>query len=388
MNMKIFVISPFESRMSRRATRHPMLAQFLAEKGHNVVYLTSNFAHAQKKHFTKEFIKTIKAQQRYVLKTISIIGYGKNISFSRVITHCQFALKVFLFLLRKAGKDDCIIIPSRPSELIWAVALIKQFKGVRIIMDVRDIWPDAFPIKKGIRATLFASYCNFWQQKAIKKYDACVYTCPSFSDWIERYAPRIEKKFIPLGYDANRWMGCIRKNKPLSAPIHIAYVGHFSGTRNLFPMVDAVGNNERFYFTIIGEGDLMPNLREYVDKKRYHNIDFKGYLESDDVVSELQKVHIGVVAFCGEHVMPNKVFDYIAAYVPLFVFGHNSTSDFVKRYNIGWVVDFDAQAAENELAAISEEDIINKSEAIAKMREQFSKECLYKEYVEMILKNA
>ena len=42
---KIYILSPFENKMAKRGTRHPMLAEMLARSGHAVEYVTTNFSH-------------------------------------------------------------------------------------------------------------------------------------------------------------------------------------------------------------------------------------------------------------------------------------------------------------------------------------------------------
>ena len=87
---KVFIASPTESRMSKRANRHPKLAEFLVKTGREVEYVTGNFSHAYKTHYSREEIEACKKAEPYKLTVLSLPAYKKHISIRRVV--CNFLM--------------------------------------------------------------------------------------------------------------------------------------------------------------------------------------------------------------------------------------------------------------------------------------------------------
>ena len=58
--------------------------------------------------------------------------------------YLSFAAATFLyFLLRRIRVDDTIYVTSPPLFPLLAVSVIRRFKRFRLILDIRDLWPDA-----------------------------------------------------------------------------------------------------------------------------------------------------------------------------------------------------------------------------------------------------
>jgi len=382
----VFLITPFESKLTQRGTRHPILARIFVEKGYRVEYITSNFNHSNKSHFKKEYIRNISDKLTYNLKVFNVLGYRKNISIARIITHIQFSLKVYLCLIKIVKSGNIILIPSRPPELIWVCSILKEKSNVRLILDIRDILPDAFPIRKGMKKRMFEIYCNIFQKKSLCAFDRIIYTSTNFKNWFNRYSPNREVLFIPLGFDTDRWREMKTKNSDdFKDTFNIFYIGNLTPNIDLFPIIEAIKKNPKFQFTIIGGGNDLPKVQKYVQSQGVKNVRFTGIIDPSNVPQYLKDQHISVIPM-HLNTLPNKLFDSIAAYLPILVIGENDTSEFVRENNVGWVLPFNEREIKEFFDKINEYKIIEKSNEIAKIRYKFSKESLYNEFVEYATK--
>ena len=95
-------------------------------------------------------------------------------------------------------------------------------------------------------------------------------------------------------------------------------------------------------------------------------------------------MHLGIIPVKGCAEMPNKLFDYIAAFLPILVIGDNDSAVLVANNNIGWKKSFDIIKLKKFFKTLSTEALIQKSKNIVPIRDQFSKEYLYTEYVQLI----
>jgi hypothetical protein len=382
--MTIFILSPFESKMAKRGTRHPRLAEFLAAEGHEVEYVTGNFSHARKEHFPIDEIRHHQNVLPYKLSVLKIFGYNDHLSIRRVLVHLFVALRMFVHLLPRLADKDIVVIPSRPPELIFAISVLKLRYDIRMIVDIRDVWPDSLPTHSKLKFWIFRIYCNIFLYPSLPRADRFLHTAPSFAAWLKRYAPNKRSTFIPLGYDAKRWQSTRRIDGGESdSVIELVYVGAVTRQIDLSGVLRAVTNDARYRLIIIGDGESLDDLKRTADLIEMNNIVFTGFIPYEDVVEQMKSMHIGIIPMTG-HAMPNKFFDYIAACRPILALGDNDAARFALDYDIGWQEPFDDSALKLFFRALSLDEIKNKAKRVESIRDQFSKESLYREYIKII----
>ena len=382
--MKVYICSPFESKMAKRGTRHPRLAEFLCADGHDVEYVTTNFSHARKEYFDPQEIAHYTRTLPYKLIVLKIFGYYQHVSIRRILVHIYLSLRYFIYLINKVKRRDTIVVPSRPPELVFCVMLLKLIKGPKTLVDIRDIWPDMLTTENKVKDAVFRIYCNLYWYLTLRSIDKFAHTAPSFLNWLKRYAPRRRSQFIPLGFDADRWLAM----KPLSKSsinrkLELVYVGELSHQIDLTGMIKAISRNSKYFLTIIGGGADTGKIKHLVRESSAKNIGFTGYIPFQDVVEQLRTKHIGVIPMVSD-AMPNKLFDYVASCLPILALGDNDASAFVERHNIGWKKDFDVKGLRDFVTSLCVDEVVEKSKNVAKIRDRFSKEELYRKYIELI----
>ena len=82
--------------------------------------------------------------------------------------------------------------------------------------------------------------------------------------------------------------------------------------------------------------------------------------------------------------IPNKVFDYIANDLPIYVLGENDSSDFVKEYSIGWNSKFKSESIKKFLNAINHEEIQQKTLNLLKTKNKFNRKSLHRKILNLI----
>ncbi len=211
---RFFIIGPTESVLTKRGNRFPNIAEYLNNKGDEVIYYTSDFYHAEKRFFKLKEIEEAKNTLGYELTVFKTLGYYNNVSVRRVLHNFFFSLQVFLKLLFGVNKNDIIFLPSRPVELIYFIALLKRLKGVKIYLDIQDIWPDALVTKSKKKKKIFETYCNAFLRPALKHYNNTIHVAPSFKNWLKRYSSYTTSVFIPLGWENKRWADFNKMTNP------------------------------------------------------------------------------------------------------------------------------------------------------------------------------
>ena len=381
----LFIISPTESVLTKRGRRHPNIALYLSSKGWNVEYISTTFNHAEKSLFTNEELEMVKNQLPYSISFINVGGYNYNISFKRIRWNQKLAISTYKKLKSRIKKNDIILLPSRPPELIYAAINIKKKVDCQIVLDIRDIWPDALSASSGILRKSFEIYCNYFLNRSLNYIDEFIHVAPSFTKWLQRYVPEAKSSFIPLGYDDKRWDILKKSNKEYNpSKIKLVYSGLLSYQFDIKPVLEAIKPlAEQYEFTIIGDngtGDRYNDIYNFIkDNRLDQSVKIVGVLPPEEFVNEYIRHDIAIVPMVSG-ALPNKFFDSIAAGLPILSLGKGDSSDLVEKNNIGWIADFNKSSVFEVLRKITINDIKQKSEYIERIKPEFSQTRLFEKF--------
>lgn len=386
MQNKIYLIGPTESILTKRGNRFPNIADFLVTQGFEIIYYTSNYYHAEKRFFTDDEISEAKSKCKYNLNIISALGYKNNISSKRVVSNFLFSLALFFKLICRVNKFDIILIPSRPVELIYFVSLLKRIKNTKIIIDIQDIWPDALKISNKIKKQIFTSYCNIFLYPSLKHYTNSFHVAPSFLTWLHRYSSKTPSVFIPLGWENERWQNIDFKENIENKGLHLVCIAQLQYQIDIMPVIETIKYKEDVFLTIIGEdgtGERYNEVFTYIEENNLTNINIVGKVDRCGIIDYLKTMDIGILPMITSSI-PNKIFDYIAAYLPIIVLGDNDSSRFVLENNIGWSCNYNSKSFSHLIDNITIDEIIIKRHSLQRIREQYSRNELHKEILKTI----
>jgi glycosyltransferase involved in cell wall biosynthesis len=126
-----------------RLHRSGYFASFLAEHGHQVTWWTSTFDHMRKRHRFDDD-RTVQVGQRLQIRLLHGCGYRSNISLARIRDHAQIAGK-FARLAGEEAAPPQIIVAALPTiGLCQESVEFGRRRGVPVVLDMRDMWPDIF----------------------------------------------------------------------------------------------------------------------------------------------------------------------------------------------------------------------------------------------------
>lgn len=377
---KLYLIGPTESILTKRGNRFPNMAKFFVEENEEVIYYTSNFYHAEKRFFSKQEINEAVSGLDYKLKFLSVLGYYSNVSPRRVISNFLFSIRLFFILLFKVSKHDKILLPSRPVELIFFMAMLKRIKTVKIYLDIQDVWPDALQIESKRKKRVFEIYCNTFLKPSLKHYTGTLYVAPSFKLWLRQYAEITPSSFVPLGWENERWSNVKSTEYNVSSILKIVCVAQLQHQIDIMPILEVLKNNKKIHLTVLGEdgsGERYIEVINYINNNAITNIEITGKINRKDMVDYLENKDIGVLPMITSS-LPNKIFDYMAAMLPIIVLGDNDSSNFVVENKIGWQCNFNSEDLNILLKNMKTTDIQSKKKQVISIRDEFSRDILHK----------
>lgn len=326
----------------------------------NVEIITSDFNHIKKEKFNK-----VGELTGIKITACHEPGYPKNVCLKRFNSHKKLSKNIKEYLEKRKKPD--IIYCAIPSLAVGkTVAKYAEKNGIRFVIDVQDLWPEAF---KMVFKIPLLSNAIFYPMKRQANY---IYKCAddiiAVSDTYRDRATSVKKRYknkltVFLGTNLEYFDKCKEENiKHYNDNIiRIAYIGTLGHSYNIKTIIDALELLKEKYnnlnFIVMGSGPLKNQFETYAKDKNI-NCEFTGRLEYPEMVRTLCSCDIAVnsITHGAAQSIINKVGDYAAAGLPVINTQENlEYRNLVEKYNIGY-------NCENS----NKQDIANKIEILIK----------------------
>ncbi len=274
-------------------------------------------------------------------KTLSKIGYditliaqhnkNETVDRIRIIALPEPKNRIFriLFLTKKLYK---IALEQKadiyhfhdPEFLPWAVKLKKK-TGAKVIYDVHEDVPQQILSKGWIPKVLrkpIAIFLNFYEKRKAKKLDFIIAALSKIKEnFKERGITNIE---IVTNYPILEYFPTAKqKIKKEENRKNLIYVGDITRIRGIIQLVKSLKfiKDKTIKLILIGrfsDKGLGEEIKKIPEWKR---IEFKGWLQQKDAYQAMMNADIGLICFlpAPNHInaIPNKLFEYMAAGLPV-----------------------------------------------------------------------
>jgi glycosyltransferase involved in cell wall biosynthesis len=322
-----------------RLLRTGAFASFLAARGHEVTWWSSTFDHAAKRH--RAAVGGLH-HERPGLRVILLHGrdYPTNVCLARIGNHRQTAAQFAEFAPREPVPD--LILSSLPTlELCRQAVDYGRCRGVPVVLDVRDLWPDIFLelAPRGFRwiARLVLGSHFELARSSCRDASALIGINPAFVDWGLRLAGRPRTptdRDFPLAYDssppstealfkaARFWDGLgIREGDPC---FRLCFFGAISRQFDLETVLaglrlllrQGVGVQAVF----CGAGDRL-NRHRRASESLGPAVVFPGWVDGPAIWCLMRRSACGLAPYFSspsfESSLPNKAVEYLSAGLPL-----------------------------------------------------------------------
>ncbi len=243
-----------------------------------------------------------------------------------------------------------VVVSRRPAlvhcsdhNTMWVGLAAKLLAHSRIVYDAHELWPD----RNGRwewRPWLLATEAVFTHLA-----DEVIVASPGFvAPMTRRYripAPRVVRN-VPSPAPGPREPAPSPTADAATGPL-VVYVGTLLAERGLEQAIDAVALVPGVRLALIGHGGGASAAGALTDRARRAGIgdrfEIRGPIHPDRVVEALRGASVGLSLFqrtCLSHerTLPNKLFEYLAAGVPVLTSDVELSADFVRRHRVGEVV--------------------------------------------------
>ncbi|MBA3430116.1 MAG: glycosyltransferase family 4 protein [Actinobacteria bacterium] len=325
---------PLPTGPSVRLLRTGLLARSLAASGHEVVWWASTFDHDGKRQIAwpPGFRQVESGLGIYLLAGSE---YRKNMSLRRYIADIQLA-RSFKRESARFRKPD-IVVTSMPSYFLASEAVsYGATHQLPVVVDVQDPWPEIFVdvVPRWAKPAVLAALAPDRRRVRALLHGATAITSmmETLLTWALARAGRergsldqvfhIGADYLPPT-EATRVSANVRGIIDVSSGrfvvIYVGTFGRFTNPRVIVAAARVLNEQrqqDRYSFILAGDGPGLAAVR--ASASGMPNVHFPGRIAAHDLSAILSIGSVGVVPYPrGHQAVPNKVFTYLAAGLPL-----------------------------------------------------------------------
>ncbi len=262
--------------------------------------------------------------------------------------YAEFNIRLFILLL--FSKKD--ILFSNDLDTLVPNYLISKLSGAKLIFDSHELFSEVPEIqnKKFVKSV----WLNI-ENWILPKLDHVITVSPSIKTHYKKHHG-IEStvvRNVPMELAIRpKKFPFSTKNKKV-----ILYQGSVNLGRGLELMIDTMKSLEDYVLVIVGDGDILNTLEHQVLTNGLENkVKFMGKLHPKELKSYTPNAYVGIsleedLGLNYRYALPNKLFDYVQAEIPVIVSNLPDMKELVNQYKIGSIL---TKRNTKELASIIE----------------------------------
>ena len=326
-------------------SRFNYIAQKINKDDFVVEIVTSSFSHrlkAQRKTASLQL-----DDLGYQLTMLYEPGYKKNVSIKRFYSH-NIMGKSLKEYLRKRKKPDVIYCAVPSLDVAYVAAKYAKKNNVKFIIDVQDLWPEAFKMVFNIPVLSNLIFYPM-ERKANSIYsapDEIIGVSKTYANRALKVNSKTKKAHVVyLGTELANFDKLAEENKFENKPdneIWLAYVGTLGHSYDLICVMDALKilmdkGIKNIKFMVMGDGPLKEKFEKYAREKNIY-CHFTGRMNYGEMAGFLGSCDIAVnpINKGAEQSTINKNSDYAAAGLPVLNTQESKEyRDLVDEYKMG-----------------------------------------------------
>ena len=281
-----------------------------------------------------------KIENKIFVKLIGFKNSNKIIG-KKIISFIIFYLGVFFFLNKKKIK----LINAHSLSVLPLAFLLKIIHGSKLVYDTHELETETEQMSS-FRKFIF----KFIEKKIIHYCDLTIVVSENIANWYYKEYKINRPLVIKNGshyFKINKKKNFLRNNLKISNDKKILlYQGDLSKVKGIELVIDAFKKRymikkDKLVFVLIGYGELYNEIKKIV--KIYKNIYLLKSVPHKKLLNYTSSADLGIMLpkntclnnyFC----MPNKLFEYAMAGLPVMISNMKEMSEVVNKYKFGIVI--------------------------------------------------
>jgi glycosyltransferase involved in cell wall biosynthesis len=350
----LYIYQYFKTREGYGSTRSYEFVRRLRDAGHDVLVVTSTAR-----------IPDLTGRKRRGVIEGEIEGipihavpsaYTNRMGFlRRLLEFLRFAWVSSITVLREP-RPDLILASSTPLTVALPALAGRLFRGIPLVFEVRDLWPEVPEGMGIIRNRALIAAAKGLAGLTYRKSARIVALSPGMREGILLYRiPPERVVVIPNGSDLDLFHpgmdgSDLRRLQGISEDrflvVHTGAMGIVNGLDFLIPVCEELARTfPRAIVYLVGEGGQRSRLEALARERDLRNLKCEGPVSKGDLPAWLAAADLGLMLIKRIPILEmnsaNKFFDYAAAGLPCLMNYGGWKADLLTRYDAGLAVETD-----------------------------------------------
>jgi glycosyltransferase involved in cell wall biosynthesis len=259
--------------------------------------------------------------------------------FPKIIRHTFSLLELIVKMLPVALRECPNVIHCHDTLVLPLACFVKMVTGAKLIYDAHELESD----RNGLN--LLEGLLILWVEKSLWYFvDVLIVVSPSIKAWYQKNIGQKKTTILfnsPSFFLEKRYVrNYLRKKFTISRQNKVfIYVGQFSLGRGIDLLISTFTDPRiSAHIVFLGFGELSSELKRLADQ--HSNIHVHDAVQHSDIVPILQSADYGLcllqkVSLSDYYCLPNKLFEYCFAGIPVLASDFPDIRALIKRYKIG-----------------------------------------------------
>ncbi|WP_282113334.1 glycosyltransferase family 4 protein [Maribacter stanieri] len=281
------------------------------------------------------------------------VPYSQTMSIASRLKSFLHFMFYSTYLALKEKNIDFVIATSTPLTIGFPALVLKKFKKIPYLFEVRDLWPEV-PIQMGGLTNKTAIKLAKWFERSIYKNASHVIALsPGMQDGVLKVGtPNSKVSMIPNMAKIDAFwsrepnmalMQELNISEETFKVIYFGALGQANAIEYILETAHLLKENKTIEFLFIGSGPGKELIQNYQAKESCNNVTYLGFFNMEKTSEIVNFCDISLVTFSNIPILgtnsPNKLFDSLSAEKPIIVNSNGWTKDLVEKHNCGVYVD-------------------------------------------------
>lgn len=246
---------------------------------------------------------------------------------------------LFAIKYLKVKKLDYLIVESPPLTLAWTGRWLAKAIGAKYISNISDLWPLSAKELGAISEGKLYNLLLKLERNIYSHSDIVMGQSEEIVEYIKSHGGKCTYLFRN-GVDPTRFDLSKKRGRASVDPIKIVYAGLLGFAQGIAEICSAVDFKQLgAEFHIYGAGGEKEEIEKYLKENRHKGIYFHGVISRDDLPEVLINSDMSLIPLVKNiyGAVPSKIYESMAAGLPIMFMGEGEGAKIIKEYNLGLV---------------------------------------------------
>lgn len=327
-------------------TRVYEFAKEWVEKGHEVTVVTSVFVKSDlkaEKLIETQYFDGIK------VKVINIKMDNRQSILKRIWTFIAYAFLSCWYALTL--KADVVVASSGPITVGLPGLVARYLRGRKLVFEVRDLWPEG-AIELGVIKNPIIKSLSLWFEKTCyRASEHVICLSPGMKTHIEARHKGVKATSVTNAANVELFSTprpFPESEKLLKSKKYVIYTGNIGDVNNSYWLYNGAVELKKLgrddiKIVLVGEGQQRVELQNLAKENGIDNFIIYGLMPKENLIPYIQHAMVSMVPLKGTPMLdtssPNKLFESLAAGVPVVQNTQGWIKDFLEEHKLGYTLD-------------------------------------------------